>query len=194
MKSSNDTIRDRVVRTARELLRRHGLKGWNMDDLARETGLAKNTLYKIIGSKENLLEQAILSKMREDHAHIEAIIQEEKDYMTAVARMTECFADLVKNNFDYVIPSIFLEYPEIEKKIRTSRKAILAALSTFIERGVEIGMVRDDMSPDFILDLVEGIVLHYYRTGLTGDRFEMSFQCAMDCLVHGLKKRENGPR
>jgi AcrR family transcriptional regulator len=169
MKSSNDAIRDRVVRTARELLRRHGLKGWNMDDLSREAGLAKNTLYKIIGSKESLLEQAVLTKMREDHAQIEAIIQEEKDYMTAVARMTECFADLVKNNFDYVIPSIFLEYPEIERKIRNSRKETLAALSAFIERGVEIGMVRDDMSPDFILDLVEGIVMHYYRTGLTGD-------------------------
>ncbi len=192
MKSSNDTIRDRVVRTVRELLHRHGLKGWNMDELAREAGLAKNTLYKIIGSKESLLEQAILSKMREDHAHIETIIQEEKDYMTAVARMTECFADLVKNNFDYVIPSIFLEYPEIEKKIRSSRKEILAALSAFIEKGVEIGLVRDDMPPDFIIDLMEGIVMHYYRTGLTGDRFEMSFQCAMDCLVHGLKKREKG--
>ncbi len=140
-----------------------------MDDLSREAGLAKNTLYKIIGSKESLLEQAVLTKMREDHAQIEAIIQEEKDYMTAVARMTECFADLVKNNFDYVIPSIFLEYPEIERKIRNSRKETLAALSAFIERGVEIGMVRDDMSPDFILDLVEGIVMHYYRTGLTGD-------------------------
>lgn len=190
MKVSNNEIRIRVILIARDLLRRHGLKGWSMDDLAREAGLAKNTLYKIIGSKESLLEQAILSKMMENHAHIESIIQEETDYATAVSRMTERYTDLVKNNFDSLIPSIFLEYPSIEKKIILALKDIRASLVAFIVNGVEKGIVRDDMTPEFILDLIEGIVRHFYRSGLTGDRFEMSFQCAMDCLINGLRKKD----
>jgi len=188
MKVSNSDIRDRVIRTTRELLYKHGLKGWNMDHLAQETGLAKNTLYKIIRSKENLLEQVILEKMREDLAQIELILAGEQDYDRAVDRITERFADLVKDNFDNVIPSIYLEYPAIERNVRTSQKEIYASLVAFILKGMDRGVMRDDVTPEFILDLAEGIVLHYYRSGLTGDAFERAFQCAMGCLVNGLKK------
>lgn len=188
MKVCNEDIKGRVIHTTSEFLKKYGLKGWNMDLLAHETGLAKNTLYKIIGSKENLLEETVLSKIKEDLAQIGHIIDEEHDYLKAINRMTERFADLVKNNFNYVIPNIFLEYPAIEKKVMSSREEIYASLYSFIDTGMERGLIRDDVTPEFIVDLIKGVVIHYFRSGLTGDRFEMAFQCAMDCLVNGLKK------
>ncbi len=188
MKVSNADIKARVIRTTCELLRKNGLKGWNMDLLAQETGLAKNTLYKIIGSKEQLLEQAILTKMRDDFVQIEQILVDEADYEQAVNRVTKKFAGLVKDSFDTVIPSIYREYPSIEKKVRASRSEIYASINAFIEKGIAQGIVRADVTPEFILDLVEGIVLHYYRSGYSGDAFEKAFQGAMDCLVNGLRK------
>jgi AcrR family transcriptional regulator len=112
MKVCNEVIRKRIIQTTCDLLRRNGLKGWNMDILAHETGLAKNTLYKIIGSKEQLLEEVVISKMIQDLEHIDLITQEEKDYMTAVNKMIEKFIDLTKNN--NFIPRIYFEYPSIE--------------------------------------------------------------------------------
>lgn len=191
MKVCNEEIKERIIQTTRDFLKKYGLKGWNMDLLACETGLAKNTLYKIIGSKENLLEQTVLSKIKHDLAQIGLIIHEETDYEKAIHKMTERFADLVKNNFDYVIPTIFLEYPAIEAKVISSREEIYASLYSFISTGMENGLIRDDVTPEFIVDLIKGVVLHYFRSGLTGDRFEMAFQCAMDCLVNGLMKRDN---
>ncbi len=157
MRVSSADIRGRVIRTTRDLLKKHGLKGWDMDLLALETGLAKNTLYKIIISKESLLEQVILSKMREDLVQIEQILNEEADYAKAVSRITQRFADLVKDNFDYVIPGIYLEYPALEKNVRAAQKEIYASLNTFILKGMEKGVMRDDVTPEFILDLAEGI-------------------------------------
>ncbi len=190
MKVSNADIRDRVILTTRELLRKRGLKGWNMDLLAQEAGLAKNTLYKIIVSKERLLEEVILSKMREDLVQIEQILDEEEDYEKAVSRITKRFADLVKDNFDYVIPSIYLEYPALEKNVRAAQKEIYTSLNAFILKGIAKGVMRDDVSPEFVLDLAEGIVLHYYRSGCTGEKFETAFQSAMDCLVNGLRRNQ----
>jgi len=190
MKVCNEEIKGRIIHTARDFLRRYGLKGWNMDMLAHETGLAKNTLYKIIGSKEKLLEETVLSKIKGDLAHIGCIIHEETDYEKAIHKMTERFADLVKNNFDYVIPTIFLEYPAIEAKVISSREEIYASLYSFFNTGKENGLFRDDMTAEFVVDLIKGIVIHFFRSGLTGDRFEMAFQCAIDCLVNGLKNRD----
>jgi hypothetical protein len=41
MKAGNTEIREKIIRTTRDLMYSHGLKGWNMDILAHETGLAK---------------------------------------------------------------------------------------------------------------------------------------------------------
>jgi len=188
MKVCNEIIRKRIIQTTSDLLRRNGLKGWNMDVLAHETGLAKNTLYKIIGSKEQLLEQVIISKMTHDLEHIDLIVQEEKDYMTAVNRMIEKFVDLTKNN--NFIPKIYIEYPSIEMKIKSKQRDIIASIFRFIRNGMDMGLVRDDLAPEFIYDLIEGAAMHYFRMGLTGSEFEKAFQCAMDCLVNGLKKRD----
>ena len=43
--------------------------------------------------------------------------------------------------------------------------------------------------PDFIFDLIEGLAITYLRTGLVGAQYEKAFQCAMDCLIYGLKKQ-----
>lgn len=190
MKVENADIKDRVFKTTRDLLKRYGLKGWNMDILARETGLAKNTLYKIIGTKELLLEQVILTKIREDIALIEEAMSEDDDYEGAVERMTRRFAALVKDDFETMIPGIYLEYPSIEKRVRSSHKDIYASIEAFIRLGMEKGIIRNDVDPEFIIDLVEGITLHYYRTGLTGERFEKAFRDAVDCLVNGLGQKQ----
>ena len=188
MKVRNEVIRKRIIQTTCDFLRRNGLKGWNMDILAHETGLAKNTLYKIIGSKEQLLEEVVISKMIHDLEHIDLIIQEEKDYMTAVNKMIEKFIDLTKNN--NFIPRIYFEYPSIEMKIKSKQRDIIASIFRFIRNGMDMGLVRDDLAPEFMYDLIEGAAMHYFRMGLTGSEFEKAFQCAMDCLVNGLKKRE----
>jgi hypothetical protein len=169
-------------------LRKNGLKGWNMDLLAHETGLAKNTLYKIIGSKEQLLEQVVISKMTHDLDHIDRIMQEDSDYMTAVNKMIEKFVELTKNN--NFISKIYFEYPSMEMKIKSKQREISASIFRFIRNGMYMGLIRDDLAPEFIFDLIEGTAMHYFRTGLTGSEFEKAFQCAMDCLINGLKKRE----
>jgi len=65
MKIHNEHIREKVNKCAKKLLYTHGVKGWNMTMLAAEAGLARNTLYKIIGSKEKLVETIVLYQLRE---------------------------------------------------------------------------------------------------------------------------------
>jgi hypothetical protein len=75
-------------------------------------------------------------------------------------------------------------------KIRSKQSDIIASIFRFIRNGMDMGLVRDDLAPEFIYDLIEGLAMHYFRMGLGGSEFEKAFQCAMDCLVNGLKKRE----
>ena len=51
-KKNDKNIHDNILTVAERLLLAYGIKGWNMDSVAQEAGIAKNTLYKIIDSKE----------------------------------------------------------------------------------------------------------------------------------------------
>lgn len=42
----------------------------------------------------------------------------------------------------------------------------------FQQVSIKKGLVRDDVTPEFIFDLMRGIVEHYERRGLTGKAFE----------------------
>ena len=78
----------------------------------------------------------------------------------------------------------------MEMKIKEAQGEITSSIFRFIRNGMDMGLVRDDLAPEFIFDLIEGEAMHYSRMGLTGSEFEKAFQYAMDCLVNGLKKRE----
>ena len=47
--------RDRIVETARDLFRRHGLRGVGVDTIAEAAGTNKMTLYRHFGSKDDLI-------------------------------------------------------------------------------------------------------------------------------------------
>lgn len=47
--------RDRIVRTARELFRKHGIRGVGVDTIAEKAGTNKMTLYRHFRSKDELL-------------------------------------------------------------------------------------------------------------------------------------------
>ena len=71
--------RDRIVDTARDLFRRHGIKGVGVDAIAEAAGTNKMTLYRHFGSKDELIaeclrEQASLAEAK--WAEIEAAYPE----------------------------------------------------------------------------------------------------------------------
>ena len=47
--------RERIIKTARELFRRHGMRGVGVDAIAEQAGTNKMTLYRHFGSKDELI-------------------------------------------------------------------------------------------------------------------------------------------
>jgi AcrR family transcriptional regulator len=47
--------RERIIKTARELFRRHGMRGIGVDAIAEQAGTNKMTLYRHFGSKDDLI-------------------------------------------------------------------------------------------------------------------------------------------
>ncbi len=192
MKINNEDIQNRVMDKTREMVINRGLKGWNMVDLAKETGLAKQTLYRIIGSKENIIEKVVLAQMEFTFGNFNRIFEKNLPYPETLALLYKKVPEFITTGTRVTLPEIYREYPSIEKKALAFEKKISTQLIAFLKRGIEENYFRADVDPKFLFDLMRGGILeHYLRAGLTGEALKDAVKKAFSYLLIGV--RTNAP-
>lgn len=75
MSAGNQHIQD----LAFELFRTHGIKSVTMDDIAREAGVSKKTIYQNYENKEELIISALKDKFEENQVVIDGILNSDKN-------------------------------------------------------------------------------------------------------------------
>lgn len=187
IKAQKPEIQEMVLSTAAGLIAKKGLKGWNTAELARDCGLAKNTLYKIIGSKEELIESIVLGQIDATNNLLKKIIRQSGDYRSAALGMLEAGPRFLSGRPRVTFPEIFREYPALAAKALRHQKRAASEIIDFIRRGQRENHIRSDIEPDFLYDLVRGIVDHYTRSGLEGEALSKALYMAFTCLREGVR-------
>jgi AcrR family transcriptional regulator len=109
-KINNKSIQDNVFKITETLLLKHGIKGWNMDSVALEAGISKNTLYEIINSKEQLIEDVVINRLRNNVETITEIFRDEPDFIRASETGTRHLAHTICEYDLLILPQVFREY------------------------------------------------------------------------------------
>jgi AcrR family transcriptional regulator len=188
IKAKKPEVQVLVLHKAAELIARRGPKGWSTAELAKACGLAKNTLYKIIGTKEQLVETIVLGQIDTTTHLLKSIIQESAGYRSAALRMLEKVPAFLAASPRVTLPEIFLEYPSLEGPAIRHQDAAASEIIAFIRQGQKNGDIRSDVEPAFLYDLVRGIVEHYTRSGLEGAALVLALRKAFICLREGVRK------
>lgn len=153
-------IEEAIFSITRELLVKYGVKGWNMDDLAKECNMSKRTLYKIIGTKEDLILRCISDGLKNNINKIANFLASPKPFPQLLEQFTEAITDEFQ---DYVLKSISairVEYPKIrmeEEKFLVTRQELLLS---FFERGKIEGYLADYVNSETIIKIVYALVEH----------------------------------
>lgn len=187
-KTQNSDIQRLVLEKAAGFIAGRGPKGWSTAELAKACGLAKNTLYKIIGSKKELTEKIVLDQIDATTTLLNRIIQDSSGYRDAALQMMGEAPPFFARRPRVTFAEIFLEYPAIERKARDHQKASASRIIEFIQKGQSEGHIRSDVEPEFIYNLVQGIVDHYVRSGLTGQDLAAALAKAFTCLREGVRR------
>jgi AcrR family transcriptional regulator len=188
MKFGNENIIEIVFESTKNILLKRGVKGWNMDDLAKECGMSKRTLYKIIGSKEELLYKCYEETFYSYNEDFRKFIGQDEDYYALLDKLSD---RIVSRLDEYVIASsqgIRTEYPQISKMIDEKINVHHSLLIAFFEEGLNKNLLKDNVNPRNIDNIVEALMNYNVMNSKNKFDFEAKVKEQLDFLFEVIKK------
>lgn len=158
----NQSMDKSFLEKVAELFIENGAKTLTMDDIAREFGMSKKTLYQKYTTKEALLEDVLEYKLTEV---IEKLNKMDKQIENAVDRMycrDEEIEKAARSNNSVLIRQLLKYYPTIfNKHMMNFSERFTEVLVQNIERGREQGYYRTDFDAALYASIYFQMVMSY---------------------------------
>lgn len=144
-------MKDKIIRETKELFFRYGIKSITMEDIARELGISKKTLYQHFDNKNDLLLEVINLHDREEKARLIEIQSVATDAIDEMIRIAKYFDQMLKQ----VSPSLVFDVQKYhrdawEKMNKMHNEDVYKEIFANLRRGIEEGLYRDDFDTDII--------------------------------------------
>ncbi len=137
------------------LFLRYGVKSVTMDDISRELGISKKTLYLHFTDKKDVVLKSVDFSLTHQKCKIDELSNEMYenaiDVLMKVSQQLIITQSKVNQNVNYDLQKY---YPEAWEKTRQSRQDhVFKSVKENILRGIEEGIYRDDFEIDVICHL-----------------------------------------
>ena len=152
--SDNDTKYRSIIKSAFKIFTENGIRNISMDDLCRNMGISKKTLYKYVENKADLLYKV------GDYIHdqIKSKIEELRDTdLNAIDFLLE-MSKVQGKMFGSISPIVSFEmrkyYSQIFEKNEIKRKELIIDITRDnLKRGIKEGLYRQDLDMEIIAHL-----------------------------------------
>lgn len=145
--------RDNIIRASEKLFLKNGIENTSMDDIAREAGYSKATLYVYFKNKDEIIGAITLLGMKMFLDHVRKCISEQKDFRAQYFALCYALVDF-KNEHPFHFDSVFAEInvdleleetPKVYHEIYEVGEEINNEISKMFQEGVKEGLVRNDI-------------------------------------------------
>ncbi|RPD48843.1 TetR/AcrR family transcriptional regulator [Paracnuella aquatica] len=157
-----------ILNKARDLFFNYGLKSVSMDDVAKEAGVSKKTIYQLVTDKAELVTKVACHLMQHHTEEMERCNKEAQNAVEEVALQTNIsFAPLaaIRYSFFYDMEKFFPQAWQL--LVRNRREHFLPNIIRNLKRGMQEGVYR----PDLDLEMIPQIRLQQLQSALQPGAF-----------------------
>ena len=147
----------KILQGAAGLFLRYGVKSVTMDDIARELGISKKTLYQHVENKADLIEQTVQVYIEDEKKMIALIHKKADDAIHEMVILSRHIIQMFRempSGLTYDLQKYHRKCWDLMESYNQSH--IYGVIKDNIERGVEQGVYRNDLNPDIIAKLYVG--------------------------------------
>jgi len=134
------------------LFNKYGIKSITMDDIYRELGISKKTLYKHFKNKNDIINKIAQFDIKNELDELQILYTENKhpiDQLLVISRYLSTKS--CKANLSILLYSMNKYYPKVLEKILNERKSkIIDLISSNFYTGINEGLYRDDIDIETI--------------------------------------------
>lgn len=144
--------KNQILLTILKLFHRYGIKSVSMDDISRELGISKKTLYTIFKDKNELVDQVVANERIFRKKEIDNIRETSENAIEAYVHLLKIVRQLIESYNPSYAFDLKKYYPSLysrEEKMRISN--MFQLFQENINRGISEGIFRDDIKVDIIV-------------------------------------------
>lgn len=134
-----------------ELFKKYGVKSYTMDDIARELGMSKKTIYQFVENKAELVRLTLQNYLDQERAQIESILKAPGNSVDEMIQMMYYFFNQVQELNPSALNDLQKYYPETwDIYSRYRFEFMLGMITDNLQKGINEGLYRADLNADII--------------------------------------------
>ena len=142
---------ERIIQGGEELFLKAGIKSVTMDDIARNLGISKKTIYLFFKDKNELVMALVKKKLQEDEDQMSEIISKSGNVIEAMINMMKCSEEIFSRINPIVIHDMQKYHPDAWKQFQNFKsKVVEHTLEELLTKGIKQGYIRPDIDVKII--------------------------------------------
>lgn len=149
----------KILEVANKQFMKYGIRSVSMDDIARELGMSKKTIYEKAGNKEDLVRQVMEYHIALDCQITEALQKKEVNAIDEMLMIAEFVIDELSELNPRLLYDLKKYYRHIWEMMETHRNTFIHdTMLRNLKNGIEQGLYRDNIRPELIAHFYLGII------------------------------------
>lgn len=181
---------EKILKASLELFFKFGIKRVTMDDIAKELGMSKKTIYQYYKEKDDIVSQLCEIEMGKHEKKFEDVYNQSVDPIHEIILISENLRDMMQN----VNPIFFLDLQKFHPKAfqqfqKFKENCAYKDIVRNIKKGKEAGFYRPEIDEDFVATYrMAQIDILMFGNFFSFDKisFSQSHELILDMFVYGI--------
>ncbi len=153
MESRIEQITEKAIR----LFLKYGIKSLTMDDVARELGISKKTLYQYFEDKNDLVKKVATLNLQQEQCKIQEALKYSANAIEEMLNINRCVREQVKDMHPSILFDLQKYHPEAYEIFKQHKFSyVMQIMLKNLNRGIEEGIYRKDLHPEIVARIYVG--------------------------------------
>lgn len=168
-------MKERILEETERLFWKYGVRSVTMEEIAKQLGISKKTIYQHFADKEQILYEVLQDKMGKHQSEMACAVIETTNPVEEIMNVL----NMMQKNADQISPNLLIDikryYPQAFVLFRKYKEEhVLRSILENIQKGIDQGLYRSDINPDILARLrVEQIELAFDNDIFPMDQYSM---------------------
>ncbi len=144
-------VHKRIIEESTRLFLKYGLRSVTMDDVSREMGISKKTLYNFVSNKAELVDQDIRVMFETISGHMNELAKQSDNAIDELFKIDEYFDVMMREQHPAMIFQLKKYYPKTFAWLDERKsKFVIDTTLLNLSKGIEQGLYLPDLNKEYL--------------------------------------------